>query len=290
MTPEEKPAIRRIDIIPQIIPPVMRLIPEGYVILGTSLEQVAHMLEFEDWAEEWFNRDLFAVEQPQHELLIPAFEIGAYPVTNAEYFVFAWSTGYRVPKHWHGFRHADAIKDHPVVGVSQEDAITYCEWLSKQTGQKYRLPSEAEWERAARGNDARIYPWGDRFENWRCNTLEGGKRGTTPVGSYSPGGDSPFGVADMAGNVWEWTRSKLMPYPYDPNDGREIITKDSHCVLRGGSWYYSRKLARCSTREWVLPTHTSPLVGFRIVRELEEAPPSAPPAATQVQQTQQQPQ
>jgi formylglycine-generating enzyme required for sulfatase activity len=271
MMPADKPPMKpKNDIIPQVTPPVMRSIPEGNVIMGTSLEQVAQMLQYEDWAEEWYTRDLFAVEQPQHEVNIPAFEIATYQVTNAEYFVFVWATGHRVPQYWHGFRHADAVKDHPVVGISYDDTIAYCAWLSKQTGNKYRLPTEAEWERAARGDDIRIYPWGDRFENWRCNTLEGSKRATTPVGSYTPGGDSPFGVADMVGNVWEWINTELRTYPYEANDGRELVKPDSHCVLRGGSWYYSRKLARCSTREWVLPNYLSELIGFRIVRTVEE--------------------
>jgi formylglycine-generating enzyme required for sulfatase activity len=270
MMPANKSPIKpKIDI-PQVTPPAMKSIPEGNAIMGTSLEQVAQMLQDEDWAEEWYTRDLFAVEQPQHEVHVPTFEIATFQVTNAEYFIFAWATAHRVPQYWHGFRHADAVKDHPVVGISYDDATAYCAWLSTQTGNKYRLPTEAEWERAARGDDVRIYPWGDRFENWRCNTLEGSKRATTPVGSYSPGGDSPFGVADMAGNVWEWINTELRPYPYEANDGREVVKPVSHCVLRGGSWYYSRKLARCSTREWVLPNYISELIGFRLVRTVED--------------------
>lgn len=270
MMPANKSPIKPNIDIPQVIPPAMKSIPEGNAIMGTSLEQVAQMLQYEDWAEEWYTRDLFAVEQPQHEVHVPAFEIATYQVTNAEYFIFAWATAHRVPQYWHGFRHADADKDHPVVGISYDDATAYCAWLSTQTGNNYRLPTEAEWERAARGDDVRIYPWGDRFENWRCNTLEGSKRATTPVGSYSPGGDSPFGVADMAGNVWEWINTELRPYPYEANDGREVVKPASHCVLRGGSWYYSRKLARCSTREWVLPNYISELIGFRLARTVEE--------------------
>lgn len=265
----EKSKRNRADIIPQISPPVMTPIPEGFATLGTSLEQVANMLEYEDWADEWYSRNLFEVEQPQHQVHVPAFEIGTTPITNAEYFIFAWATGHRVPRYWHGFKYSESVRDHPVVGVSQSDAIAYCKWLSEQTNLKFRLPTELEWERAARGDDNRIYPWGDRFENWRCNTQEGSKRSTTPVGTYSPGGDSPFGVADMAGNVWEWTVSVLKPYPYDATDGREEIIPGNHCVLRGGAWYYSRKLARCSSREWVLPSYASPLIGFRMARSLE---------------------
>jgi len=265
----EKAKKTRLDIIPQVSPPEMASIPEGIVTVGTSLEQVVKMLEFEDWAEEWYSRNLFEIEQPQHQVYLQAYEIGIHPITNTDYFTFIWATGHRVPRYWHGFRHADTIKDHPVVGVSHEDATAYCKWLSEQTNMDFRLPTEVEWERAARGDDDRIYPWGEKFENWRCNTQEGGKRTTTPVGTYSPGGDSPYSVADMAGNVWEWTNSVMEAYPYDAEDGREELTTESHCVLRGGAFYYSRKLARCSSREWVLPSYISPLIGFRVVRPLE---------------------
>ena len=94
-----------------------------------------------------------------------------------------------------------------MANVSWYDVVTYCRWLSKVTGKPYRLPSEAEWEKAARGSEGWIYPWGNEWDEKLCNSLEGGKGGTSPVGMYSPAGDSPYDCADMAGNVWEWTRS-----------------------------------------------------------------------------------
>ncbi len=104
-------------------------------------------------------------------------------------------------------------EDHPVVNVTWHDAVAYCKWLAGVTGKAYRLPSEAEWEKAARGTDGRIYPWGDEWHRMRCNASGGKRGGTTRVGNYSPLGDSPYGCADMVGNVCEWTRSLYRVYP-----------------------------------------------------------------------------
>ncbi len=113
----------------------------------------------------------------------------------------------------------DGRLDHPVVNVSWNDAVAYAAWLANATGQPWRLPSEAEWEKAARGSDGRIYPWGDSFDKARANTSEGGKGTTTPIGSY-PNGASPYGAQEMAGNVWEWTSSLFKSYPYSQSDGQ----------------------------------------------------------------------
>jgi len=249
--------------------PEMIIIPEGEFIMGISNDQVWELYNREEeWAIEWYERDLFRVEQPQHRLHLPAYEIGKYPVTNAEYHLFIWNTGYRVPKGWIGFRHPESQENHPVVGVSKIDALAYCEWLSGETGIKYRLPTEAEWEKAARGDDDRLYPWGSDFDPWRCNTSDSGKRSTTPVGEYAPSGDSPWGLCDMAGNVWEWTASRMKPYPYRPDDGREEPGEGDNWVIRGGAWYYSHKLARCTAREGAVATFASPSLGFRLARSI----------------------
>lgn len=246
----------------------MVTIPAGSFWMGTSDQQIRYMIEREDWASEWFNSDLFVVEQPQHQVTLPAYEIARTPVTNSEYYVFIYNTGYKVPKTWIGFHCPDGMDDHPVTGISRLDADQYIAWLNKATGLTYRLPSEAEWEKAARGLEKRIYPWGDNFDPWRCNTVESGKKQTTVVGSYSPGGDSPFEIADMVGNVWEWTRSNMQAYPYKPEDGRETPNKTSKIVVRGGAWYYSRALARCSAREGVLENYISSSLGFRLARSV----------------------
>jgi formylglycine-generating enzyme required for sulfatase activity len=152
--------------------------------------------------------------------------------------------------------------------VSKIDAEAYIEWLNQKTGMTFRLPTEAEWERAARGDDGRLFPWGNTFDPWRCNTAESVKKGTTPVDFYSPGGDSPCGVADMVGNVWEWTQSPFMPYPYTPQADTENTRARGRVVVRGGAWYYTRKLARCAAREGILPNCLSPSIGFRLTRSL----------------------
>ncbi len=169
---------------------------------------------------------------------------------------------------------------HPVVNVSWYDAQKYIAWFNKNyqpelpDGYRFCLPSEAEWEKAARGFDGNEYPWGDAFDDKKCNTSEGGKGDTTPVGAYSPQGDSPFGCADMAGNVWEWTRSlwgadsgePAFKYPYRFDDGREdeSADKSSRRVLRGGSFLDDSWDARCSVRFNFVPDLFSNSDGFRV--------------------------
>lgn len=251
--------------LPARISPMIQ-IPAGTFWMGTSEQHVRYLLDREDWAAEWYNSDLFLVEQPQHQVTLPAYEIAKYPVTNSDYYVFVYNTGYKVPKNWIGFHCSEGQDEHPVTSISKLDVDAYLKWLNQATNSNYRLPSEAEWEKAARGSDQRIYPWGDNFDPWRCNTIESGKKQTTQVGSYSPGGDSPYEVADMIGNVYEWTRSSMQPYPYKADDGRENVANATKIVVRGGAWYYSRALARCSSRESVLPNYISPAMGFRLAR------------------------
>jgi formylglycine-generating enzyme required for sulfatase activity len=251
--------------------PEMVHIPAGVFIMGIGDEQIRQLVAVEEWAIEWYDKDMFHIEQPQHSIELGPYEIARRPVTNAEYYHFIWETGYRVPRGWIGFHYAESTADHPVVDVSYQDALAYCEWLTKKAGKAliggpYRLSSEAEWEKAARGVDDRLYPWGNEFDPWRCNTVESGKRGTTALGEYSPGGDSPWGCVDMSGNIWEWTGSLLEPYPYDASDGREDKARKGARVIRGGAWYYSHKLARCTARESAVPTFISPALGFRLAR------------------------
>jgi formylglycine-generating enzyme required for sulfatase activity len=194
-------------------------------------------------------------EGPIHEVRLDAFYIDRYPVTNEEYKRFVDATGHPVPCYtvdwvdaseynWDPeMRMPPAGKEtHPVVLVSWEDARAYAAWANK------RLPTEAEWERASRSTDGRRWPWGDEFVQGRCNSKESGAGGTTPVDQYSPACDSPDGVGDTVGNVWEWTSSLFRPYPYDANDGRESQEASGWRVLRGGSWQNNLDRARCTAR------------------------------------------
>ncbi|MBI5298629.1 MAG: SUMF1/EgtB/PvdO family nonheme iron enzyme [Chloroflexi bacterium] len=143
---------------------------------------------------------------------------------------------------------------YPLVELNWEGANEYCSWLNRSFGSElpkgsvFRLPTEAEWEKAARGTNGLIYPWGDFFDKDRCNTSEGKKGGPTPVGLYSPQGDSPYGCADMSGNVWEVTHSLFWSYPYRADDGREDETVDDIRVYRGGFHSEGSKFARTSFR------------------------------------------
>jgi formylglycine-generating enzyme required for sulfatase activity len=247
---------------------LMILVPEGTFMMGTTNANIRHLVESEQWAEDWYARDLFQIEQPAHTLTLKAYEIARRPVTNADYHLFVWATGYRPPKSWAGFHCPEELNDHPVTGVARADVRAFCDWLKSETGQTYRLPTEPEWERAARGQDERIYPWGWDFDPWRCNTMESGKRETTIVGEYSPAGDSPIGALDMAGNVWEWTNSLLLPYPYDPAMAEAAPDGQQEYAVRGGAWYYSQRLARCTAREGMLASYLSPALGFRLVRDV----------------------
>ena len=132
--------------------------------------------------------------------------------------------------------------DHPVVLVTWEDAMAYAAWAGK------RLPTEAEWERASRGLNGRRYPWGREFIPDCCNCKETGLKGTSPVGAFSPDGDTPEGVVDMVGNVWEWANSLFRPYPYRADDGRESRQATGFRVLRGASWFNDANVAHSLSR------------------------------------------
>jgi formylglycine-generating enzyme required for sulfatase activity len=229
--------------------PEMVLIPAGEFLMGSdpSVDKTA-----ED------------NEQPQHILSLPDYYLAKTPLTNAQYAAFVQATGHKQPRHWEGGKPPKGKEDHPVFYVSWHDAMAYCNWLAEVTGKPYRLPSEAEWEKGARGSDGRIYPWGNRWDAERCNNLQGGPLDSTPVGAY-PEGASPYGLLDMAGNVWEWTRSLYRDYPYDPEDGREDVKAKGGRVLRGGSWYSSLVGARCIVRVRYVPDVSYYFIGFRLV-------------------------
>ena len=153
----------------------------------------------------------------------------------------------------------------PVVGICWHEARAYCAWLGAHTQQPFRLPTEAEWEAAARGPEGRRYAYGNDFEPALANTFESHIRRTTPIGVF-PGGGTPEGLADMTGNIWDWTSSLYQPYPYDPTDGREhTLSGDGRRVVRGGSWFGDRECARAASRHGCDPNHRDNDIGFRLV-------------------------
>jgi len=141
--------------------------------------------------------------------------------------------------------------------------VAFCQWLSGETGQPFRLPTEAEWEKAARGTDGRIYPWGDGWDKTRLNSGEGGPGDTTPVGRYSPAGDSPYGAADMCGNVWEWCRTKWWGSYKDYQDDNDL-EGTSPRVLRGGAFFNLDGDVRCAARHFDFPDYWNWRSGFRV--------------------------
>lgn len=232
-----------------------------------------------------------AAEFPQHRLYLPTYQIARVPVTVAQFATFVQATGYRTTAAeqgtswginatgWFEIKGATwqrpkgqdeetiAKANHPVTHVSWHDAVAFCRWAG------VRLPSEVEWEKAARGADQRLFPWGNEPPDaQRCNyALTIGD--TTPVGSY-PLGASPYGLLDMAGNVREWTSTLWGPYadlsayayPYNPADGRENAAAPAEIcrVMHQGSFGSTVQNVRCAARHGNPPTHRDSVSGFRV--------------------------
>jgi formylglycine-generating enzyme required for sulfatase activity len=217
--------------------------------------------------------EAFEDERPAHQLFLPEFQIARTPITNAQYLYYLEATGAKVPADWADGQPPKDELHHPVVNVTWHDACAYCRWLSEVTGKIIALPSEAEWEKAARGDqDQRAYPWGDAFDVLKCNSYELGLEDTTPVGIF-PTGASLHGCLDMAGNVWEWTRSlrghdyqkPRFTYPYTADDGREDVRAPDNIlrVLRGGAFYHRCRLVRRACRDGYGPDLSDGGIGFQ---------------------------
>lgn len=225
----------------------------------------------------------FDNELPQLSFLLRDYFIGKYPVTVWQYHAFMLAGGYDQAQYWtntgweqrqahqwtepHAWSASFAAGDLslPVVGVSWYEAYAYCQWLSVITGRKFQLPTETKWEKAARGSNNVIYPWGNRWLADRCNTSEVGLNSRTPVGMYSPKGDSPFGVSDMSGNVWEWCLNQWRDSYHDP--ASKSPDGSMYRAARGGSWTDSNRYARAACRRGFDPSIRKTWLGFRVVRE-----------------------
>jgi formylglycine-generating enzyme required for sulfatase activity len=280
----------------QYFEPPLCEVPAGPFLMGSDKERDAEALK---------------EELPQHSVTLAAFQIGTYPVTVTEY-AYAVRAG-AVEEPPSGLTIEDGISkpssdlylgwqlqlrwpDRSVVQVDWFNAMKYAAWLSRLSGKAWGLPTEAQWEKAARGTDGRIYPWGSEWDDAFANVLGNPPlvaRPIAPVGEYPAQSASPYGVFDVAGNVWEWTISTLADYPYDANDGREhhradevivpqydsafdediglyvnsVINGAEAMVVRGGSWNNILECARAAYRYTMLPDWVSTYggTGIRLV-------------------------
>lgn len=227
-------------------------------------------------------------EKPVHTVYVDAFYIGKFEVTNGDWKKFQSDPGYHDPKLWPGGRpvpkdqspywnqaanHGGGTPDsdnYPVIGVNWDAATAYCNWLSAKTGKKYRLPTEAEWEKAARGSDQRRYPWGNSIDLSYANIVGSQKYDTVkPIGSYEKGA-SPYGAMDMGGSVLEWCSDWYSRSYYSVSAKRNPKgpEKGAYRVLRGGSFFFEAIDARASARSAAWPSFQAfRMVGFRAARE-----------------------
>ncbi len=257
-----------------IAPPTID-VPEGVYIFGSDRaeREIGYLLDEAAYGHQITRQQRwYESEFPRASRSLPTYAISQHPITNAQYAVFVRETGHRPPNvdaaTWTGYGlihpfsrtrkfawKADnppaGRENHPVVLVNREDANAYARWLSDKTGVRWELPSEAQWEKAARGVDGRRYPWGNAYDATALNSHDRGPFDTTPVGQFAHGA-SPFGLLDAAGQVFEWTSTS---------------TKPGRSVVKGGSWDdkgcgVCRPAAR-HTR----PDHLKHiLIGFRVVR------------------------
>jgi formylglycine-generating enzyme required for sulfatase activity len=215
-----------------VIPPVCN-VPAGPFFMGSDPQR---------------DPQAKANELPQTEIDIPAFHIATYPLTVAEYACAVQVEAVFLPRA--SWPRQQRKPDHPVVNIMWRQARDYARWLAQVTGEPWRLPTEAEWEKAARSTGGRLYPWGDHWDTERAHTYASRPHMTMPVGCYTQG-VSLYGVQEMTGTVWEWTRSRAVSYPYRIETSEDILGDDlSDRVLRGGSWRSPSEEARVAARRF----------------------------------------
>ena len=236
-------------------------IPAGRFLMGSDVVIDPMAFDIERWSSA----------NAQGTLELPTFYIGRFEVTVAQIHAFVEATGYPLDE-----QVLSGKPRHPAAFISWPDAIAYSRWLDEtlrnspttpvslstllEAGWRVTLPTEAEWEKGARGADGRIYPWGSEPRRDRASYEQ---RGTTPVGSHECP-ECPFGLYDMAGNVWEWTRSPYQPYPYDPTDDTEGLENEALWVMRGGSFADPERFVRAANRGGADPGARRAFIGFRI--------------------------
>jgi formylglycine-generating enzyme required for sulfatase activity len=235
--------------------------------MGSTMSEVDHCVQ--QWGSRLIDsswqmsfRDWILKEYPAYTVRLAPYLMSRFPVTNAQYAEFLTAASRPAPESFS----AEPAPDHPVWGVAFHDAVAFAGWLSERSGSAIRLPSEAEWEYAARGPERVEYPYGNEFDPAKCNTIESGRGATSPVDCY-PQGASGHGVFDLAGNVEEWTSDYYKPYP-----GGAFIRDDltrslgsNYRVLRGGSFALGGDLARGARRHGPHPGASFRYRGFRLV-------------------------
>jgi serine/threonine-protein kinase len=203
-------------------------------------------------------------EGPAHSATVGAFTMDKTEVTNAEYAQFVRESNHAPPEHWGGIKPPVGEEKLPVANVSYEDAIAFAAWRSKRDGVTYRLPTEEEWEYAARnGAQDNLYPWGNSWQPARAATQEAGVGKEQPVGTY-PQGNNRWGVQDLIGNVWEWTSSKATLYQGNPLKLPEV--QKDWIVVRGGCYGSPSNKVSGTMRDWFAPNYKNPVLGFRLVK------------------------
>lgn len=229
---------------PVIAEPVMRRIPAGWFWMGSQAGQDN--------------------ERPVHRVWVDEFELAACQATNADYGRFLAANRHADPLHWHDSNFNDPVQ--PVVAVSWFDATAYCQWLASQTGGGYRLPTEAEWERAARGGmEQKSYPWGDQPPDSLPGYALRWKNAPEPVGCGAP---SAFGLYNIGDNVHEWCADwyRADYYAVSPERNPRGPEEGSRRASRGGSWRHHVKVARCAARSSIPPEFKYADYGFRVAR------------------------
>ena len=221
----------------------LMLVPAGEFQMGITEEEAGRLVEQYGWRP-----DRVATESPQHTVYLDSFYLSKYPVTVSQYSRFVEETGANSPTCSDDPRFT--IPSQPVVGVEYGEAIAYAEWAG------LRLPTEAEWEKAARGDDQRRWPWGNEWHPEKLNSAETGRGQPPPVGAFDEAGNvSPYGICDMVGNVWEWCLDRVDDGFYSESPRENPLSRrpgndiwEGQFMLRGGSWYNNADRCRCTSR------------------------------------------
>jgi len=265
-TPASRPPTKTATFTPKpptaTITPVPPTFTPAPGIGSTMISEIDGMtLVFVPAGEFTMGSETYDDEKPIYQVTLDSYWIDQTEVTNKMYALCVEAGACQLPSSTSSYTRKDyygnsEFENYPVIYVDWNKAKTYCEWAGR------RLPTEAEWEKAARGTDARTYPWGNDAPNSNLLNYNGNVGDTTEVGKY-PSGVSIYGALDLAGNVWEWVSSLYQTYPYSATDGREDLDASGSRVLRGGAWGDYEGDVRSADRNWVGPSVTYYVVGFR---------------------------